>query len=279
MNERAQEQETSTAPALCEVRAIRCVSEPPPASGTRPKVDPLESAEHRAGLAGSSQADDDGAEDQTFRMFMVDAEVDAEDETSVDSVEVFRAPRTDYVEMSTDLLAQLKERLRVAEARENEASGVRARPTPPEAPLRGALAFFEMPQEADPLAELHVEVDAPRTFDEWTESISTPLELEVPLAPHSENNFYGGFDDDHPDGLFIATYRDLAVGTPVYAKVLLPGGLMFRTAAFVEFSRGYEAADYDASPGVGLRMCGLDARMRRLIREFVQHRPPMFYVG
>ncbi len=231
---------------MCEVREIRRVRSEPPAA----------------------EAD---VEDRTLRTLFEEPE----DPTSVDSVEVFRAPGTDYVQMSGGVMSLLRARLREAEAREEAAgSGIRARPTP-----SGELSSSEAAPEADPLAELHIEVEAPRTFDEWTESISALPELEVALAPHSENNFYGGFDEEHPDGLFLATYRDIAVGTPVYAIVHLPGGCQFRTPALVEFTRGQEAAACDASPGVGLRMCGLDARMRRLIREFVRHRPPMFYVG
>ena len=223
-------------------------------------------------------------EDRTLRMIVMDGAPEndsTEDVTRFDNVEVFRPPGTDFAVITGDELADLRQRLRAAEQREDrEDSGIRPRTTPQDG-LPWALreTIDHDPEDVDPLADLEILVEPPRSFDEWTESISSLPEIEVAVAPLSESNFYGGFDPEHPDGVFLATYRDLPLDTPVYAVVHLPAGYRFRTPALVEFVREPEAATDDAPAGVGLRMCGLDNRMRRLIREFVKHRPPMFYVG
>ena len=104
-------------------------------------------------------------------------------------------------------------------------------------------------------------------------------EIEVALAPNSESNFYAGFDDEHPQGVFVATYQRFEVGTPVYAKIYLPGGYRFRTEAVVEWTREAEAAGQGLPAGVGLSMCGLDHRMEALVRTFVKLRKPIFFLG
>src|SRR5688572_3687282 len=73
------------------------------------------------------------------------------------------ADRTDYAVFTVDMVQELRRKLRDAEQR--EASGVRERPTPE--------------PRVDTLADL-----------EELEEIVSPLpEIEIALAPHSENNF------------------------------------------------------------------------------------------
>jgi hypothetical protein len=163
------------------------------------------------------------------------------------------ADRSDYAVFTVDMVEELRRKLRDAERR--EASGVRERPTPE--------------PRVDTLADL-----------EELEEIVSPLpEIEIALAPQSENNFYAGFDDAHPDGVFLATYDRLPVGAPAYVTLLLPGGYRFRTPAIVEWTREPEAEAHGLPTGIGLKMCGLDHRMRRMILGFVRHRRPIFYVG
>ena len=167
------------------------------------------------------------------------------------------------IAMTGDLLAELKRRLRVAEAREEaEASGVRVRPTPPEG--------LERSSDLDPLADLEIDVEL--------DLLGDLPEIEVAIAPRSESNFYGGFDADDPDGVFVATHLHLAVGTPVDVAVHLPAGYRFRAPAIVEFVREPEASTDEAPAGLGLRMRGLSGPTRGLIREFAVQRPPMFYI-
>lgn len=167
---------------------------------------------------------------------------------------------SDHAVFTADMLEQLRRRLRDAEARES--SGVRLCPTLEEAEL-----------------EIDVEVEDPRGLEDLEGVVGALPELEVALAPNSDSNFYAGFDDEHPDGVFFATYVPLAVGAPVYVTVHLPGGYRFRSAAMVEWTRTGEAGAPGLATGLGLSLCGLDVATRRLIRSFVRHRKPMFYVG
>lgn len=265
--------------------------------------------------------------------------VDSDDVTRLDLF--VRDWQPEDIAVTENLLAELKRRLRAAEAREDaeaidEASGIRVRPTPPEGLDRPSDSFALAPvsdsRDLDPLEDLEIEVEPlrferqakeePSRLDEtrdeadrlapprhlgaiqlgrgWQRHRRLPIqrlapaevelprlgaaadkvddlpELEVAIAPQSESNFYGGFDADNPDGVFVATHYDLAIGTPVYLSVHLPGGFGFRSAALVDFVR--EPATSEPTAGLGLRLCGLTGPMRRLIREFVKYRPPMFYL-
>jgi len=202
-----------------------------------------------------------------------------EDRTSVETFrgdrpksdvrEVLRREDTERTMFTNDMLEELRAKLREAEAREE--SGVR--PTP--VPMRPAVA----PPSLDDLDDLEIDVEEPKTYEELEEVLTALPELEVALAPQSESNFYAGFDESHPTGLFFATYRRMEVGEPVYLDVFMPAGYRFRTPAVVEWVRPPEAAEPGLPAGVGLQMCALNARMRRLIRTFARHRKPMFYVG
>lgn len=262
------------AASACEVVEIRRVtSRPPPSSAAiavaeEPVtarvafVDPLPPL---TGIDG-----DDATRVERFR-FAGHAEVEPSEPSEEEAPSVHRAMLT------IDHLAELKRRLREAEAREEaaaeEGSGIRLRPTPPE-----GVREDWVPAD-DHFEDLDIDVVPMRARSEWAELDDTLPELEVALAPRSESNFYGGFDNDAPDGVFVATYADLPIDTPVYVVVHLPAGYQFRTAALVEFVREPAAASPEAPAGVGLRMCGLGATEQRLIREFVRQRSPLFYVG
>lgn len=192
---------------------------------------------------------------------------------------------TDRTILSRGMVEELRRRLREAEAR--EASGVRRRPSEPTVEARGPDRLPRLPEAApelreanDPLADLEIEVEAPTTQAELDARAAAP-NLEVALAPNSDSNFYAGFDDTNPDGVFVATYDglDLAVGTRVNATVLLPAGYSFRVAATVEWVRTPEVAEPGLAPGVGLALRDLEPHAHRLIRSFVRHRSPLFYLG
>lgn len=203
--------------------------------------------------------------DQTARgFFLAPASNDVEDKTSPDLLSdetpigsVRYADRSDKKTVFTaDMVELLRRKLREAEAREEaEASGVRLRAV-----------------DSEDL-EIEVDVEPARTLDELEEVLSPLAELEIALAPNSESNFYAGFDESHPDGVFFATYERYTIGTPVYVSVHLPAGFHFRSAAIVEWARD------DETPGVGLKLCGLDGHAWALIRSFVRNRRPMFYVA
>ncbi len=222
------------------------------------------------GYARSSEPDPmlRDEEDRTVRG--VSLGPDAEDERTAPSVSVAADANAGEHVLTTSMLDELRRRLR--EAEEREESGIRLRPTPEDGLDTEAL---------DPLADLEIDVEDPSdALDAALRVVldATVPELEVALAPNSESNFYAGFDDEHPDGVFFATYTRLEVGAPAYVTVLLPAGHRFRTPALVEWVRPPEAAGPNVPAGVGLKMCGLDAEAQKLVRTFARHRRPIFYV-
>jgi len=183
---------------------------------------------------------------------------DAEGEERRPGGLAYTSDAVDRTVLTTDMVEQLRQRLRDAEALEE--SGIRA-----------------VPALEDEVPETEAAADVP-ALPEWLEECLADLdELEVKLGPKSESNFYAGFDDEHPQGVFLATHRRLAIGTPVYVEVHVPGRAPFRAAAVVEWAREAEVSAHGISAGLGLRMCGLSAEARRAVRAFLQVRPPLFH--
>jgi len=105
-----------------------------------------------------------------------------------------------------------------------------------------------------------------------TASQRTPR-LEVGLAPRSESNLYAGFD--RIEGVYVATWDELAVGVEVEVLMHLPGGERVSTLGRVEWTR---AACDAGGPGVGVRFVGLNERGARLLARFAAKREPGFFV-
>lgn len=204
-------------------------------------------------------------EERTVRGVFLGPEVE-EDRTEVspiDGATTYVGDDADRAVFTSEMLQELRRRLREAEVR--EASGVRLRPTADD-------------DDAD--EELELDVDVELDLDLEQVAPRAPVaELEVALAPNSESNFYAGFDDEHPDGVFLATYTRLPVGAPVSLEVHLPAGHRFRTAARVEWVRPPEAAAPGVPAGIGFSMCELDEAARSLVRSFARQRKPLFYVA
>ncbi|MEQ8453968.1 MAG: PilZ domain-containing protein [Sandaracinaceae bacterium] len=97
--------------------------------------------------------------------------------------------------------------------------------------------------------------------------------LEVALAPYSESNLVADLDG-RVQGVFVATYRELAVGTPVEAQLCLPGGVQLTARATVTWSR----AERTGRPGLGLQLERLDASDADLLQTFAAYREPELYV-
>ena len=164
--------------------------------------------------------------------------------------------------LSMSMLDELRRTLRAAERRERETgrSGVHLRSEASREPV-----------------EIEVEVEVAPLPEEAEEALGELPELEVALAPRSESTLYGGFDADPAEGVFIATYERLPVGSALFVRVHLPGGHGFRTPATVEFVREPEAEQPGLPVGMGVRLKGLDARMRGLLKTFARFRTPMFW--
>ncbi len=101
------------------------------------------------------------------------------------------------------------------------------------------------------------------------------VELEVDIGVHSETNFYAGFSGDVSEGgIFVATYKPLAVGTKTTVSFVMPGGHHIVTEGEVAWIR--EAA-WDVTPGMGITFTMLTDRDRQIIQWYAGQREPIFF--
>lgn len=117
-------------------------------------------------------------------------------------------------------------------------------------------------------------VPAPTPHEEHRASQRTSLSVELHLA--SESHFFSGLSGDISEGgVFVSTYRDLAVGSLVDIEFSLPGSE--RTIHARGEVRWHRDASPDAAPGVGVAFEELSEEDRALIHRFCTLRPPLYY--
>lgn len=104
-----------------------------------------------------------------------------------------------------------------------------------------------------------------------------PLEVEVGL--HTHTNFYTGFGENvSSGGLFVATYRLLALGTTVELTFTLPDGTPVRVQAVVRWLRDpHDLEMREMPPGMGLEFGELASEARVCVDAYVAARDPMFF--
>ena len=96
--------------------------------------------------------------------------------------------------------------------------------------------------------------------------------LEVEVSDSSESNFFVRTSRDvSPPGLFVATWRRLAVGTPLFVAIELPGG---RLLADGEVTWTQAIGD-GVTPGLGIVLRDLAPEHRARIDEFCRQRTPL----
>jgi uncharacterized protein (TIGR02266 family) len=100
----------------------------------------------------------------------------------------------------------------------------------------------------------------------------SPLQVEVSLE--SESQFFAGLTRDVSlGGVFVATYRMLAVGSRVEVRLDLPDGPLDASGT-VRWTRG---PGDGLTPGIGISFEQIDADGLRRIVHFCEHRPPLYY--
>lgn len=131
-----------------------------------------------------------------------------------------------------------------------------------------------------PLEALAAEVPAPARMpaqaphEEHRASHRTSLAVELHLA--SESHFFTGLSGDISEGgVFVSTYRDLAVGSLVDIEFSLPGS--DRVVHARGEVRWHRDASPDVPPGVGIAFDELSDEDRALIHGFCTVRPPLYY--
>jgi uncharacterized protein (TIGR02266 family) len=99
-----------------------------------------------------------------------------------------------------------------------------------------------------------------------------PLEVDVSFT--SESHFFVGLTGDLSEGgLFVATWRQLSVGTQVDVALSLPDGIL-TACGHVRWMRHATEA---GAPGVGLSFDELGERDRARIEAFCAARAPWYY--
>jgi uncharacterized protein (TIGR02266 family) len=105
---------------------------------------------------------------------------------------------------------------------------------------------------------------------------SPRVSLAVELHLASESHFFSGLSGDISEGgVFVSTYRDLALGSEVDVEFTLPGeSRIVRARGQIRWQR---ESSIDAPPGVGIAFEALAEEDRHLIHEYCTVRPPLYY--
>ncbi len=101
-----------------------------------------------------------------------------------------------------------------------------------------------------------------------TDMIRTEVTLEI------ESHFFAGLGGDvSRGGVFIATYRDAAVGQKLLVEIQLDGDVVVAPGTV----RWRTPGGSDLPPGIGLTLHELSERDRRAIERFCAQRPPFYF--
>lgn len=106
-------------------------------------------------------------------------------------------------------------------------------------------------------------------------------EMEIEIDQSSEHNFWSGLVPDMSEGgVFVATHRDLPVGTIVRVEVSLPSEKEPVVAeGEVDWTRAYNDGS-EVPPGVGVRFVQLTDDARAKILRFIENvRDPIFFAA
>jgi uncharacterized protein (TIGR02266 family) len=104
---------------------------------------------------------------------------------------------------------------------------------------------------------------------------STPrVAIEVTVSLTSESHFFVGLTGDlSQGGLFVATYRELSIGTEMEVALTLPDGLLAARGQV----RWVRRATDTVAPGVGVAFEQLTEADRARIETFCAARAPWYY--
>ena len=119
-------------------------------------------------------------------------------------------------------------------------------------------------------AALNLKVEA--RHDERTDVFET-------IDMYSEHNFWSGLTMNMSEGgVFVATHKEVPVGTILVVEMELPGEEQpLVSLAEVRWSRAYNG-DSDVPPGLGLQFVDLDDASLARVRRFVDSvRDPLLF--
>ncbi len=96
----------------------------------------------------------------------------------------------------------------------------------------------------------------------------------VAVGLETESHFFAGLAGDISEGgVFVQTYRDLPVGSPVEVQFDLPDAQLHAHGRV----RWHRDSSDSSPPGVGIAFEELAEEDRRLIQRFCERRAPLYY--
>ena len=102
--------------------------------------------------------------------------------------------------------------------------------------------------------------------------------MQVKIDYGSENNFYSGFSMDISNGgVFIATVKLVAIGTPMDLFFRLPTGESIEAQGVVRWVREVDDKRPEMMPGLGVQFVELSSEAKTAVEGFVRARDPMFF--
>jgi uncharacterized protein (TIGR02266 family) len=127
--------------------------------------------------------------------------------------------------------------------------------------------------ESDGFAE-QLAHDEQRAQDEQRATARVSLSVEIHLT--SDSHFFSGLSGDISEGgIFVSTYRPLALGDVVDLEFSIPGSpLPVRARGEVRWHRPHSS---DQPRGVGIAFEALAEGDQKRIHDFCTVRPPLYY--
>jgi uncharacterized protein (TIGR02266 family) len=117
-----------------------------------------------------------------------------------------------------------------------------------------------------------LEEQPPPTLEEHR--VHTRVAFEVEIDLYSSSHFFSGLSGDVSEGgLFVQTYRPLAVGDRVHVKFDLPAGRV-EADGIVRWRRAHSDG---LEAGVGVEFEHLSEQDRDVIHSFCEGRAPLYY--
>lgn len=147
-------------------------------------------------------------------------------------------------------------------------------PAASEAAAHEALAFETPSAAAEKREEEPHEVEEEQPQEEHRASPRISVSVDIHLS--SDSHFFSGLSGDISEGgLFLSTYRPLAIGSEVDLEFSLPGSEQaVHARGEVRWLREHSAHE---PRGVGIAFESLSEDDRERIHRFCTMRPPLYY--
>jgi uncharacterized protein (TIGR02266 family) len=157
-----------------------------------------------------------------------------------------------------------------------------ATPPLPSGPTSGASGIRPILQPGSgasgPLKQVLLRVDVGNDVlsDDSSEDRGTLWDAERPVEFVTDTHFVAGLSQDlSGGGVFVATYRHVAVGTKVHLGFELPDGRLVEARGVVRWIREGDGAV--GRPGLGVAFTQMSEAALAALVDYCRHRPPLYF--